>query len=219
MIATIQMIVSGTPDRTPGSAWMPRNGNVKRSTQTTEPRRHRGREHLAAELLEPAQPAEVVDRADGDGDGRAEQQPARVAAERQERERGHEDAEEEREPAEPRHRRAVDPAAAGRIDDAEKARHPADRRRQQHHDDERDERTPDDLQVVAENVDDAVVRRGSKHQRHLSAVRGERFVPRPGFNQVAVVTKRLRRERNQVAQQPGCSLQAVDSSTQRLQPG
>ena len=43
--------------------------------------------------------------------------------------------------------------------DAEQPRHPADRRREQHHDDEGDERAPDDLQVVAENVEDVVVRR------------------------------------------------------------
>ena len=129
MIATIQMIVSGTP-ADGGSWWTPRNG---------------GGEDLPAELLPPAQPPEVVDRADRDGDGRAEQQSARVAAERQERERRHEDPEEERETAEPRHRRAVQAPAAGRVDDAEHPRHPADGGRQQHNDDESDECTPDDL--------------------------------------------------------------------------
>ena len=155
MIATIQMIVSGTPTDA-GSAWMPRNGNVKRSTQTPNHVGTAAASICPRELLEPAQPAEVVDRADRDGDRGAEQQPARVAAERQKRERRHEDPEEEREPAEPRDRRAVEPPAAGRIDDAEQPRHPADGRRQQHDDDERDERSPDDLKVVAENVDDAV---------------------------------------------------------------
>ena len=75
----------------------------------------------------------------------------------QERERRDEDAEEEREPAEPRDRPAVQPPPAGRVDDAEQPRHAADRRRQQHDDDERDERAPDDLQVVVEGVEDAVV--------------------------------------------------------------
>ena len=176
MIATIQMIVSGMPTHA-GSAWMPRNGNVKRSTQTPNHDRHRGGEQLAAELLPPAQPAEVVDRADGDGDGRAEQQPARVAVERQEGERRDEDAEEERDAAEPRHRGAVQAAAAGRVDDAEHPRHAADRRRQQHDDDERDERTPDDLQVVAEDVDDAVLRR-TEHVRTLALLEAS---PAHGF--------------------------------------
>ena len=38
--------------------------------------------------------------------------------------------------------------ALGAVDDAEQARHPADRRREQHDDDERDERAPDDLEVA-----------------------------------------------------------------------
>ncbi len=156
MIATIQRIVSGTPTQA-GTVWMPTNGNVKRSTQIPKYDGHRRREHLADELLPPAQPAEVVDRTDRDGDRRAEQQAARLAVERQERERRHEDPEEEREPAEPRHRAHVQPPAAGRVDDAEQTGHPADRRRQQHHDDEGHERPPDHLEVVTENLEDVVV--------------------------------------------------------------
>ena len=95
MIATIQTIVSGMPTHA-GSAWMPRNGNVKRSTQTPN---HVGT--AAASSWPPSfshqrsprksSMAPTVDR-----HRRAEQEPARVAAERQERERRHEDPEEER---------------------------------------------------------------------------------------------------------------------------
>jgi len=169
MIATIQMIVRGTPTDA-DSEWMPRNGNVKRSTQTPN------QVGTAAELLVPAQPTKVVDRPDGDGDSRAEQQPARVLVEWEKGERRHEDAEEEREPPEPRHGRAIESSSARRIDDAEQPRHPADRRRQQDHDHEGDERPPDDSQVVAENLDDAVLRR-SKHPSLLRAVEAVSRVP------------------------------------------
>ena len=99
----------------------------------------RCREELAAELLPPAQAAQVVDRADGRRDRRAEQEAAHRRIEVEERERRDEDAEEEREPAEPRHRARVRAAlVAGPLDDAEQARHPADRRREQHDDHQRD---------------------------------------------------------------------------------
>ena len=127
MIATIQITVSGAPTQT-GSAWMPMNGNVKRLTQMPKPTGITAASDLAAELLEPAQPAEVVDRADGDRDRGADQQPARLPAEVHERERRHEDPEEERDPAEPRDGPDVQPPAARRVDDAEPPRHPADRR-------------------------------------------------------------------------------------------
>ena len=84
----------------------------------------RGRGHLAPELREPGQAAEVVDDPDGDGDRRTEQQPAGLLAEVQEGERRHEHAEEEREPAEARHRQLVHAPAPRHVDDAEPARHP-----------------------------------------------------------------------------------------------
>src|SRR5262249_47045863 len=103
------------------------------------------------------QAAEVVDGANGHGHRRAEQQTARLAAERQERERRHEDPEEEGDAAEARHGRAVEAAAARRVDDAEQTRHAAPGRGQQGDDEERDERAPYDLEVIPEDVEDAVV--------------------------------------------------------------
>ncbi len=102
--------------------------------------RDRGGEHLAAELLPPAQAAEVVDRADRRRDGGAEQHPAHPAAERQERERRHDDAEEERQPAEARDRGPVALALLGAVDEAEMAGRRADGRRQEEDDDERRQR-------------------------------------------------------------------------------
>ena len=118
--------------------------------------RDRGGGDLAAELLPPDEAAEVVDRADRRRDGHPEQQALRLAPERQEGERRHEDPEEEREPAEPRHRAAVHAARAGPVDDAEHPRHPADRRRQQHDDHERQHRPVDDLGMVGERLPDHV---------------------------------------------------------------
>ena len=75
-----------------------------------------------------------------------------------ERERRHEDPEEEREPAEARHRQLVDAPPAGEVDDAEPPRHPSHRGREQDDDGERDERAPDDLEVIGELVEDAEMR-------------------------------------------------------------
>ena len=162
MIATIHTIVSGTPTHA-GQRVDAEQREREAVDPDAEPHRHRCREQLTAELLEPAKAAKVVDRSDGDGDRRAEQQPARVAAEREEGERGHEDAEEERETAEARDRVSVQAPPAGAVDDAQHSRHPADRRREQHDDDERDDRTPEDFEVIAEHVDDAVLRRYAEH--------------------------------------------------------
>ena len=177
MIATIQITVSGAPTQT-GSVWMPMNGNVKRLDPDAEADGDHGRDDLAAELLEPAQPAEVVDRADGDRDRGADQQPARLAAEVHERERRHEDPEEERDPAEARDRPHVQPPAARRVDDAEPPRHPADRGREQHDDHEREQRAPDDLQVVARGragrcgaVDRRLARSRGRSSPHLTSCR------------------------------------------------
>ena len=82
--------------------------------------------------------AEVVDRADDGRDRRAEQYAPRLPPELEERERGHEDPEEEREPAEPRNRVDVQPPPLRPVDDAEEPGHATDRGRQQDHDQERD---------------------------------------------------------------------------------
>ena len=76
--------------------------------------------------------------------------PAHLAVEREEGERRDEDAEEDREPAEPRDRTLVEAARVGLVDDAEQARHAADGRGQQDDDAEGDQRAPDDLGVVAQ---------------------------------------------------------------------
>jgi hypothetical protein len=65
---------------------------------------------------------------------------------------------EEGEPAEPRHRQLVHAPAARSVDHAEPARHPADRRRQEHDDHEGDEHPPENAEVIAELVEDAEVR-------------------------------------------------------------
>ena len=117
-----------------------------------EAHRDRGRRNLAAELLPPAQPAEVVDRTDSRRDRGAEQQPARLAGEVEKRKRRDEDPEEEREAAEPGHRAAVEPPALRPVDGAEQPGHPTDRRGQQDDDGRSEQRTPDDLQVIGERV-------------------------------------------------------------------
>jgi hypothetical protein len=76
----------------------------------------------------------------------------------EERERRHEHPEEEPDPAETGHRQLVDAPAAGDVDDAEPPGHPSHRRCEQHDDREGDERAPQDLEVIAELVEDAEVR-------------------------------------------------------------
>ena len=147
MIATIQRTDSGIPTQS-GSSWMPRNGNVKRCDPDAEADRDRGRSDLAAELLPPAQPAEVVDRADRRRDRGAEQEPAHLAREVEERERRDEDPEEEREAAEAGHGAAVEAPPLRPVDDAEQPGHAADRRGQQHDDRRSEQRAPDDLEVI-----------------------------------------------------------------------
>ena len=123
-----------------------------------EARRNRGRDELADELLPPAQPAEVVDRADGCRDGGAEQQPAHIAVEVEERERRDEDAEEQREPAETRHRARVRaPSLPRSVDDSQQPSHSADGRRQQYDDQHGDAEAVEDLEVVPELVPDHFV--------------------------------------------------------------
>src|SRR5439155_7349648 len=81
-----------------------------------------------------------------------EQQPARLAGEVEERERRHEDPEEEGQPAETRHRAAVEPASLGTVDDPEQSRHTAHGRREKHHDRGCEQRPPDDFKMVGERM-------------------------------------------------------------------
>jgi len=77
-------------------------------------------------------------------------------------ERRHEHPEEEPDPAEPRHGKLVDPPAARDVDHAEPPRHPPDGGRQQDDDREGNERAPEDLEVIAELIEDAEVRAGRR---------------------------------------------------------
>ena len=76
----------------------------------------------------------------------------------EEGERRHEHPEEEPDPAEARHRQLVHAPPAGDVDHAEPARHPSDCGGQQDDDAERDERSPEDVEVISELVEDAEVR-------------------------------------------------------------
>ena len=125
-----------------GSVWMPTNGSVKRSTQIPEAGGDARGGELPRELPEPRQAAEVVDDSDRHRNGRAEQQAAVLPAGVEEGERRHEDPEEEREPAEPRHRQRVDAPPTGKVDDAEPPRHPSHRRREDDDHNERDAPRP-----------------------------------------------------------------------------
>ena len=111
--ATIPNTVSGTPTQA-GRACTPISGKVNVCTQTPKPVGIAAASDLPAELLPPRQAAEVVDRADGRRHGRAEQDAAQLAAQRQERERRHEHAEEDRQPAEARDRRPARSPSVGR---------------------------------------------------------------------------------------------------------
>src|SRR5207237_5781415 len=102
--------------------------------------------------------AEVVDDPDRHGDRCAEQQPAVLMTGVEERERRHDQAEEEREPAEARHRQLVHAPAPRNVDDSEPPRHPSDCRWQQYHDGEADERAPEDAEMIGKLVEDAEVR-------------------------------------------------------------
>ena len=142
--ATMKSIEIGTPIHA-GMSSTP----TKRERDVVDPdaehRRDRRGDDLPAELHGRREPAEVVDGADDGRDRGSEQHAAALAGEIEERERRHEDPEEDRETAETRDRPAVDPPPLGPVDGAEHPRHPTDRRRQQHDDDERDDRAVEDL--------------------------------------------------------------------------
>ena len=142
--ATIQTIVSGTPIQA-GTSTAPRNGQREVVDPDAERGRDRRREHLAGELRDRFETAEVVDRADDARDRGAEQDAAHLVGEVEEGERRDDDPEEDREPAEPRDRPPVETALVGPVDDAEQPRHAADRGRQQDDDAEGDQGPVQDL--------------------------------------------------------------------------
>ncbi len=169
MIATIQRIVSGIP--TPRGQRVDADEREREAIDPDpEPDRNTGGGELPAELPVPRQPAKVVDDPDRDRDGRAEENAAVLAAGVKEGERRHEHPEEERQPAEPRHRQLVDAPPAGQVDDAEPPRHPSHRRREQNDDDERDNGAPDDVEIVGELVDDAEMRAADVPDNHGTSV-------------------------------------------------
>ena len=117
-------IADPSADARPTSArsCAPSDRERERVQVDAEPGRDAAARIWPAELLPPAEPAEVVDRADRGRDRRAEQDAAQLAAERQERERGDEHAQEQREPAEPRDLgRARSPSVAA-VDEPQVAR-------------------------------------------------------------------------------------------------
>jgi hypothetical protein len=138
MIATIQTTVSGIPTQAE-SSWMP----------TTQ------------QLLPPAQAAKVVCRSDRGRNGRPEHEAAHLAFEREECERRHEDAEEERDAAQAWDREAMEAARVGRVDRAEPACERADGRRQHDDDREREARSVQHLEVVSQLLE----HRGSLRHR------------------------------------------------------
>ena len=115
--------------------------------------RDRSRHDLAPELLPPAQPAKVVDRADRRRYSGTEQQSARLARKVEERECRHEDPEEEREAAKPGHRTAVEAPALRPVDGAEQPGHSTDGRRQENDDRRCEQGSPDDLEVIGERLE------------------------------------------------------------------
>ena len=129
----------------------------ERERETVDPDaggdRDRRSADLTGELLPPEEAAEVVDRADGRGDGRAEQEAAHLVREVDERERRDDDPEEEGEAAELGDDPLVDTPLARPVDDAEEARDVADDRRQQQDDDEREPGAVEDFPVRSQLVE------------------------------------------------------------------
>ena len=150
--ATIQRTVSGTPTQA-GRSTAPTNGKREVVDPDAERGRDRRGQHLAGELRHRREAAEVVDRADDARDRRADHDAAHLARQVEEGERRHEDAEEDREPAEPRDRAPVEPPPVRLVDDAEEPRHAADRGRERDHDHERDRRSVEHLGVLPEVIE------------------------------------------------------------------
>jgi hypothetical protein len=115
--------------------------------------RDRRGDELPEELHRRRQAAEVVDGSDDGRDGRPEEDAPALGREVEERERGHQDAQEDRKAAESRNRTPVDPSCVRPVDRPEHPRHPADRGRQEDDDDERDDRPIEDLRRRAQLVE------------------------------------------------------------------
>ena len=121
MIARIQSTVSGAPSHS-GSAWTPMNGNVKRSIQTPKITGI-----VAARIWPPSFCHQSRPRKSSIAPTawrrRAPISRPRIGARQvEERERRHEDPDEQREPAEPRDRELVDAARVGLVDGRRVAR-------------------------------------------------------------------------------------------------
>ena len=118
MIATIQSIVAGIPTHA-GSAWIPMNGNVKRSTQIPNATGIAAATSWPPSFCHQRSPRKSSSAPTTVATAAPSRSPRVSLLERQEGERRHEDPEEEREPAEPRDRQPVDAPLARRVDRAE----------------------------------------------------------------------------------------------------
>src|SRR5262249_51997815 len=117
--------------------------------------RDRRGEQLPGQLRRRRQSAKVVDRADDARDGGSDHHAAHLTRQLQKRERRDEDAEEDREPAQPRDRAAVESPPVGLVDHTEQASHAAHGRRQENDDHERDRRSVEHLWVIPEALEHA----------------------------------------------------------------
>ena len=119
--------------------------------------RDRGRENLAGELGHRREPAKVVDRADHARDRGADHDTPHLARQVEEGERRHDDAQEDRETAEPGDRAPVETPPLRLVDDAEQPRHATHGRGQENDDPERDRRAVEHLGVIPEVVEHRAV--------------------------------------------------------------
>ena len=141
----------------------------ERKREAVDPDPEAGRDagggELSAELPEPRQAAEVVDDPDRDRDRGAEQQPAVLVSAWRKASAG---TRIPRKSASPPRRGTgswLMRLPPGRSTIAEPPRHPSHRRRQQDDDDARDERSPEDVEVVGELVEDAEMRAARREAR------------------------------------------------------
>ena len=152
MIATIQINVAGTPTQARQVLDAEERKREAVDLDAGVDRDSR-RSHLAAQLRPPGQAAKVVDYTDAGRNRRPEQDSAIGATQLQERKRGHEDPEQERDSTQPRDRPDVDPPGLTRlVDDAEDSREAPDGRREDEDDAEREQEAPDDFGVVSQRL-------------------------------------------------------------------
>ena len=109
--------------------------------------RDRRRQNLTGKLRHGSEPTKIVDRADDAGNRCTEENPPHLARQVEEGEGRDEDPQEDREAAEPGDRPPVETTLIRVVDDAEQARHSADRRRQEDNDQEGDRSAVQDLRV------------------------------------------------------------------------